>query len=103
MRAARWGWASAPTRASRRSSAFTLLTSSKELRNLGQAPRRLHRRQALQDLPAVGLGNQPRVAQHQHAAVGLVADQAPGALLELQYRLRQLQLRECITFASADR
>jgi len=71
-------------------------TSAQERRDLGQAPRRLHRRQALQDLPAIGFRQQARVAQHQHAAIGLVADQAPGALLELQHRLRQLVFHEGI-------
>src|ERR1051325_375710 len=59
------------------------------------------RRQALQDAPAVGSVHEPRVAQHQHAAVGLVADQATRALLELQHRLRQLQLVERVAARAA--
>src|SRR5574343_995889 len=54
----------------------------------------LHRRQALPDLAAIGLGDQPRVADHQHALVVLVADQAAGALLDVDDGARQLVLDE---------
>ena len=48
------------------------------------------RRQALPDAAAVRLFDKPRVADHQHAAIGLVANQPPGALLQRDHRLRQL-------------
>src|SRR5438552_7807141 len=72
----------APTRALTTSSGFTWKTSSaKERLHLGKVARRLHRRQALEDPRAVGLRQEARVAQHQHAAIVLVADQAPCPLL----------------------
>jgi hypothetical protein len=54
----------------------------------------LHRRQALPDAAAVGLGYQSRVADHQHALIGFVADQAAGALLDVDHGARQLVFHE---------
>ena len=47
-----------------------------------------HGRQALPDAPAIGLVGQAGIANHQHPAVGLRADQAPRALLQRDGRLR---------------
>ena len=41
-----------------------------------------HRRQAVARAAAVRLVDQPRIADHQHAAIGLRADQPAGTLLE---------------------
>ena len=47
-------------------------TRTQEVRNLAETAGRLHRRQAAQNLPAVGPRHEPRIAQHQHAAVGFL-------------------------------
>ena len=46
---------------------------------------------------------QARIAQHQHAVVGLAADQAPRALFERDHRLRQLFVENGIAAGAADR
>ena len=67
--------------APRQSSQRPLLAREKRL-HVRELPRASHRRQAPPDAPAVRLVGEPRVADHQHAAIGLGADQPPGALLQ---------------------
>ena len=61
------------------------------------------RRQGVQEQPAVALAEQARIAQHQHAAIFDGADQAAGALLERDHRLRQLLVAERIAAGAAHR
>ena len=53
-----------------------------------------HWRQAGAKHPSVGFVDEPRIADHDHAAIRLAADQAADALLERQRRLGQLVLAE---------
>src|SRR5450830_1657718 len=53
-------------------------------------PSALERRQALPDAPPITLGNQARIANHQHAAITLVADQSACPLLQIDDRRGQL-------------
>src|SRR5581483_2268006 len=69
----------------------------KEIDDLLQQPRAPHRWQALPNAPAIWLVNQARVANHQDTAIGLVADQTSGALLQGDDRFRQLILHERVT------
>src|SRR5512146_2047548 len=68
-----------------------------ELHRHGLVARALHRRQALPDAPAVVLADDARVADHQHAAVVLVADQASRALLQRDDGARQLVFHEGVS------
>ena len=52
--------------------------------------RALERRQALPDAPAIRFVDETRVADHQHAAIRLRANQPARALLQRDHRLRQL-------------
>ena len=51
---------------------------AEKLDDLGGIARALERRQALPDPLAIGLGNEAWIADHQHAAVAFIADQAAG-------------------------
>src|SRR5512134_2384445 len=81
-----------------RSMAAAILTAraGEERLHVGELARPLHGRQAVEELPAIGLLDHPRIAEHQHPAVVLVADQPAGALLERDRRLRQLEVDERI-------
>ena len=48
------------------------------------------------DSASVGFVGEPRIADHQHAAIGLGTDQASGALFEADRRLRKLPVEERI-------
>src|SRR5450830_746878 len=45
--------------------------------------RAFERRQTLPDAPAISLGNQARIANHQHALVTFISNQATGALFQI--------------------
>ena len=59
-------------------------------------------RQRVQERPPVGLGQDPRVEDHDDAAVGPGADQPAEALLELDDGLGHLVLDERVAAALAD-
>ena len=66
-------------------------------------PRAPHRRQARDERAAIALGHESRIAQHDDAEVGLVADQATDALLQRDHGLRHLLVEERIAALRLDR
>ena len=70
--------------------------------HVGERARAAERRQRAPDALAVGLVHQPRVADHQRPAVGLVADEPPRPLLERDHRARQLVIHEGIAAGAID-
>src|SRR5437773_9857586 len=71
-----------------------LVPHAEERLDVLQLARPAHRRQALPDPLAVGLVGETRIADHQHDAIGLRANEADGALLKLDDRLRALVVDE---------
>src|SRR5438046_6221812 len=61
-----------------------------------QIARTAHRRQALPDPATVWLIGEPRIADHQHAAIGLGADQSTRALFQADRGLRKLPIEKRI-------
>ena len=78
-------------------------SAAKKRLHIVDAARARQRRQRIEEDPAVALAEQARIAQHQHAAIALAADQAAGALLERDHRLRQLLVAEGIAAGAAHR
>src|SRR5258706_15951905 len=68
----------------------------KKGQGLGLQAGAAHRRQALPDTLAIWFIDQARIADHQHTAIRLVADQAPGALLQFDRGMRYLIVHEGI-------
>src|SRR5690349_16187570 len=68
----------------------------KERGHVRHVPRPREWRQGFEERAAVALADQARVAQHQHAAVGLAADEPADALLQRDHGLRQLFVAEGI-------
>ena len=62
-----------------------------------------HLRQAPQERGAVGARPQPRIAEHDEAAIVEIANEPPDALFEREHGLRQLELVERVASGSADR
>src|SRR4051794_9490429 len=97
---ARCGWHGAgplhtykvPDRRSRRRS-----VAREKFDDLHDVPRAAHRRHAFEYSATIPLGEEPRVADHENSAIILVANKAPGPLLQRNDGLRQLKLDECIS------